>query len=428
MNIGVILAAGVSERFQSKVHKQYLKLNGKEVIFYTINGMKESGCFDEIIAVVDEDEYNSGYISNKYNIVCVKGGDKRNKSIKAAIDFIESNYKEVEKVVFHDCSRPFVRKETYREFIGLLDEHSAVVMSSDINDTLSTNEGVFVNRREYCLIQTPEAFYYDDIRNWFSPSRECTAIVNQMPDKSDILLYKPNSFNIKITYPEDLFLAEQFMNIDYLRLSSANKSHTKIEGKVLLLGGSGGVGQCIINAFKKDNVVYYAPTHKELDLRQLSIEDIKNVCPFEPDIIINVAAAYANDAVNILESYDMIFDVNLRSNLVLIEYAKTLDKKVHLVLMSSSSSTRGRENLTNYSAAKAALNSVVESQGETLHKQNIYVNALIPEKINTPLIAKLHEREINTRELLDAQEVVDSVMYYSTTEEYGKLVHIRKGL
>ena len=301
-------------------------------------------------------------------------------------------------------------------------------MSSDINDTLSTNEGIFVNRKEYCLIQTPEAFHFNDIKSWFSANSSYTAIVNQMPDKTAALLYKPNSFNIKITYPEDLFLAEQFMNIDYLSLSTAKNEYAKIKGKVLLLGGSGGVGQCIVQALKADGVEYFAPSHRELDLQGLTIESIKRACPFEPDVIINVAAAYADDSVNIVESYDKIFDVNLRSNLVLIEYAKTLGKRVNLVFMSSSSSTRGRENLTNYSAAKAALNSVVESQGETLHKSDIYVNALIPEKINTPLIAKLHKREINPRELLDAHEVIDAVMYYSTTDEYGKLIHIRKGL
>lgn len=164
MNVGVILAAGLSERFKSKVHKQYLKLNGKEVIYYSIIGMKESGCFDIIIAVVDGDEYESGYIANKYNVVCVKGGDKRNKSIKAAIDFVTNNYSNVDKIVFQDCSRPFVKKEIYLDFIDKLDDYSAVVMSSDINDTLSTNEGIFVNRKEYCLIQTPEAFHFNDIK------------------------------------------------------------------------------------------------------------------------------------------------------------------------------------------------------------------------------------------------------------------------
>ena len=71
----------------------------------------------------------------------------------------------------------------------------------------------------------------------------------------------------------------------------------------------------------------------------------------KPDVIINVAAAYANDDVPLLDSFDVIFNVNLRANLVLIEYAKKLNKKVNIVLMGSSSSTRGRENLTNYSTS-----------------------------------------------------------------------------
>jgi len=96
--------------------------------------------------------------------------------------------------------------------------------------------------------------------------------------------------------------------------------------------------------------------------------------------------------------------------------------------MSSSSSTRGRENLTNYSAAKAALNSFVESQSSALAKLQIYLNAVIPEKINTPLIGKLHKTEINTRELLGTEEVIDAVLHCATTKDYGKLIHLRKGL
>ena len=120
--------------------------------------------------------------------------------------------------------------------------------------------------------------------------------------------------------------------------------------------------------------------------------------------------------------------MNLKANLVLIEYAKKLKKRVNIVVMSSSSSTRGRENLTNYSAAKAALNSVVESQGMRLENSGIYLNALIPEKIDTPLIEKLHKTSINKRELLDAEEVIAAVVEYAQVRVGGKLVHIRKGL
>lgn len=140
------------------------------------------------------------------------------------------------------------------------------------------------------------------------------------------------------------------------------------------------------------------------------------------------AAAYANDEAGLVETFDKIFDVNLRSNLVLIEYAKQLKKRVNIVVMSSSSSTKGRENLTNYSAAKAALNSIVESQGKVLADMGIYLNAIIPEKIDTPLIGKLHKTVINKRELLDVDEVIDAVIEYSQVHEGGKLVHIRKGL
>ena len=42
MNIGVVLAAGDSQRFGGYMHKQYLKLNGKEVVSYGIREMQKN--------------------------------------------------------------------------------------------------------------------------------------------------------------------------------------------------------------------------------------------------------------------------------------------------------------------------------------------------------------------------------------------------
>ena len=426
MNVGVILAAGASERFQSKVHKQYLKLNGKEVIYYSIQAMREANCFDKIIAVVDEAEYQAGYVANKFNIVCIPGGSSRNASIKNALDYVQENGG-ADKILFHDCARPIIKKGLFAEFIDYLNEYRAVAMCTSITDSLITKDGTFVDRKEFSLIRTPEAFRFAELYADFDENRRDTAIINQLHDKSNICLYNDNTFDFKITYPEDLFLAEQLMRINYVHTYQKHATTTKI-GKVLLLGGSGGVGQAIREYFDKNGVEYYAPSHKELDLYYLSLQDVKEVCPFEPDVIINVAAAYANDDSGLIETFDKIFDVNLKSNLIFIEYAKTLHKQVNIVVMSSSSSTKGRENLTNYSAAKAALNSIVESQGQILAAQNIYLNAIIPEKIDTPLIGKLHKTAINKRELLDVEEVIDAVMEYAVIKEGGKLVHVRKGL
>lgn len=426
MNIGIILAAGASERFKSRVYKQYLKLNGKEVIFYSISAMRASKCFDEVIAVVDQDEYEKGYIKNKYSITCIPGGTNRNKSIKNALDYVKSHYNAT-KIVFHDCSRPIINSDSFKIFIDLLNEYDAVSMCTNIVDSLVTKEGQFIDRKNYSLIRTPEAFVFDKIYADFDETKKDTAIINQLFDKSNIHLYNNNTFDFKITYPEDLFLAEQLMRVNYVHSSHSQPIDNNI-GKVLLLGGSGGVGQAIAKYFEDNHIEYYSPTHDELDLNFLSVEDIVTVCPFEPDVIINVAAAYADDSAGLLETFEKIFDVNLRSNLVFIEYAKTLNKRVNIVVMSSSSSSRGRENLTNYSAAKAALNSIVESQGHSLAEQGIYLNAIIPEKINTPLIEKLHKTLIDKRELLDVDEVINAVLEFSQTTQSGKLVHIRKGL
>ena len=427
MNIGVILAAGASERFQSKVHKQYLKLNGKEVIYYSIKAMREANCFDKIIAVVDNDEYTQHYIAEKYSIICIPGGETRNISIKNALNYVKLNYNS-NLILFHDCSRPMINADILKKVIGFLDKYNGVAVCSDIKDSLVTKQGAFVNRNEFSLIRTPEAFVFDNIYADFDENKIDTAIINQLKDKSKVYLYNDNEFDFKITYPEDLFLAEQLMRINYAHTYHKQTVNTQTLGKILILGGSGGVGQAICHYLDKQNVEYFAPTHNELDLQYLTVKSIENVCPFAPDIIINVAAAYAGDDAGLIETFDKIFDVNLKSNLVLIEYAKSLHKRVNIVVMSSSSSTMGRENLTNYSAAKAALNSIVESQGKCLADMNIYINAIIPEKIDTPLIGKLHKTTINKRELLDVDDVIDAVMEYARVTVGGKLLHIRKGL
>lgn len=427
MNIGVILAAGDGKRFGGYMHKQYLKLNGKEVVAYTINAMRESEAFDEILLVVDEEEYNAGYIAKKYGVKCLKGGDTRNQSVKNAIDFIGSNYR-CDKVVFHDSVRPLIRAKRLREIIEDLDNYDAVVTVSKIGDSLVDDQFNHVNRDNYQLVQAPEAFRFSLLRNFDAKSR-ANAIISQLNEIS-ILRKESDVFNMKITYPEDLFICEQLARLNYY---SVNHNDRFISGKfpkrVLLLGGSGGIGGAIREFMDDNGISYLAPSHKELDLASMTVEHIKSFCKeFVPDAIINAAAAYFDDNAGLSDTFDTIFNVNVKANEILIEFAKTLEKKINLVFLSSSSSTKGRENLTNYSAAKAALNSIVESQAAILAKQQIYINAIIPEKVNTPLIKKLHKTAINERELLEPHDVINAIMYFAAASECGKLVHIRKGL
>ncbi|MCI5819930.1 MAG: SDR family oxidoreductase, partial [Acidaminococcus sp.] len=263
----------------------------------------------------------------------------------------------------------------------------------------------------------------------FNPLSRDLAIVSQVYN-AKILKLQSDVLNMKITYPEELFIAEQLMRLNYYSVNHNDKFEiNKLPERVLLLGASGGVGQAIKDYLDKNGIASKTPRHSELDMRNMSVKDVQDYLEdFVPDAIINAAATYYDDNDGLSRTFDDIFAVNVKANEILIEYALTVGKKINLVLMSSSSSTRGRKNITNYSAAKAALNSIVESQADSLAMQNVYLNAVIPEKVNTPLIEKLHKTKINTRELLEPEDVINAIMYFASSDEYGQLVHIRKGL
>ncbi len=427
MNIGVILAAGDSKRFGGYMHKQYLKLNGIEVVGYSIKAMKSCDEIDDIILVVDNEEFDSQYISKKYEVKCIRGGDTRNISIFNAIEFIKQNYV-CDKVIFHDSVRPLVNSSRFSDIICQLDGYDAVVTADEISDALVNKNYGGVKRNDYKLIQSPEGFRFDKIAN-FKFDNDALAIVSQV-ESSKIKTIKSNVFNMKITYPEDLFIAEQLMRLNYYSVNHNELFFcADVPRRVLLLGGSGGIGLAIKDFLIENDIVFKSPSHKDLDLKTITVNKIKEYCEdFIPDAIINAAAVYYDDNAGLSNTFNDIFAVNVKANEILIEYAKTLQSKINLVLLSSSSSTKGRENLTNYSAAKSALNSIVESQARILAEQNIFLNAVIPEKVNTPLIEKLHKTKINTRELLEPKDVINAIMYFSVAKEYGRLVHIRKGL
>lgn len=430
-NMGVILAGGVGTRFNGDIPKQYMKLNGKEIIAYSIDAFKSSKLLDELICVVNEAEYQEKNIQTKYNVICIKGGKSRNESLYNAIIFINKYYPNCEKVLIHEAARPFIKSEIIDKYLMLLDDYDAVVTASKITDSLGTINGQHVDRNNYCLIQAPEAFWIRDLLEHFSPNSDITGTVHQLPYQSNVYYNFDFKYNLKITYPEDLFVAEQLIKLKYYRrhIEDRDKVDKLVNKKALIFGATGGIGSEIVKMFQKMGVKMLAPSSKQLDLEIVSVKDVLNYCKdFKPDIIINAAAYSATDDDGLVNMFDKVFKINLKSNLILIEFAKLLNKRANLVLFSSSSSTKGRENLTLYSAAKVGVNSIVESLAEKMSKHGVYINAIVPEKINTPMIQKLHKGKVIYKELLSVEDILDAVIYYSSADTFGELAHIRRGL
>ncbi|MDR0220520.1 MAG: 2-C-methyl-D-erythritol 4-phosphate cytidylyltransferase [Lachnospiraceae bacterium] len=204
MNISIILSGGSGLRFGSEKPKQYHILGGKEVIAYVVEAVSRSRLTDKTLIVASAPlAYEADYAPS---------GKMHNDSVKSALDHIHAHYPECEKVVFLDAARPFVTGETVDKYYEFLDDYDAVITAQRITDSLG-KEGVrFVDRTDYFLIQKPEAFRFALLYEHFAAESAKTAIVQQLPDEARVYNYFDYGLNLKITYPDDIIIAEELMN------------------------------------------------------------------------------------------------------------------------------------------------------------------------------------------------------------------------
>lgn len=206
--IGVVLSAGVGARFKNNLPKQYHILNGKAVISYVIDTLKASEKVDDIL-VMCGDEYYCEKIAEEYDVKTLVGGASRNMTVKNALDYIIGSG-DYNKVLFLDSARPNQKVEYIDGCVDLLDEYDSVITTQYITDSLGSYNENYVDRKEYFLIQTPECFKVDVLKD-FDESSNCTAIVQQLDENAKIYCNYNLPNNIKITYENDIALASIIM-------------------------------------------------------------------------------------------------------------------------------------------------------------------------------------------------------------------------
>jgi 2-C-methyl-D-erythritol 4-phosphate cytidylyltransferase/2-C-methyl-D-erythritol 2,4-cyclodiphosphate synthase len=110
MNIGIILAAGNSTRFDNETPKQLYSINNKPIINHSIDILSQS--LDEVIIVTNT--YCSDKIKTNHTIL-VNDIDNRIESIKVALDYIGD--KKYNNILIHDAARPFITLDMISELL-----------------------------------------------------------------------------------------------------------------------------------------------------------------------------------------------------------------------------------------------------------------------------------------------------------------------
>lgn len=208
--IGVILAAGIGSRMNLDTPKQYLKINGKELLSYSIDAFRTSGRIQSIIVVVDSKDKIS-YVKDKYNVDAILGGNTRNESFLSALNHISSRYPECTRIIVNEAARPLITTKVIEDYIELLESNSVVYCIKDITDSLETADGHFVDRRNFKLVMSPEGYDFRVISKYFTSESETTFPGHTVPDGYSKYGYREYTNNIKVTYESDMVLITELL-------------------------------------------------------------------------------------------------------------------------------------------------------------------------------------------------------------------------
>ncbi|XCP84815.1 2-C-methyl-D-erythritol 4-phosphate cytidylyltransferase [Roseburia hominis] len=220
----IVLAAGKGSRMGTKVHKQYLEMAGRPVLYYSLRTFQESAVIDEIILVTGEGEeaYCQENIVDKYGFTKVKkiipGGAERYHSVHNGLQAMEEDG----YVFIHDGARPFVSVEIIERVYEQVKLEKACVVGMPVKDTIKiADDSEYVSdtpdRSRLWLIQTPQVFEkalvkkaYEDLMKAGESKVTDDAMVVEMMAGHAVKLVRGSYENIKITTPEDLKIGELF--------------------------------------------------------------------------------------------------------------------------------------------------------------------------------------------------------------------------
>ncbi|MBQ6084999.1 MAG: 2-C-methyl-D-erythritol 4-phosphate cytidylyltransferase [Bacteroidaceae bacterium] len=218
----ILVAGGKGTRMGGEVPKQFLPIGGRPVLMRTIDSFVEAFEAIHIILVLPESQQEYWHqlckeFNYKQPVEITSGGATRFHSVKNGLSRIPLDAEGV--VGVHDGVRPFVSIETIHRCYQVAEKHGAVVPVIPVVETvrqiLSDGSSQTVNRDDYRLVQTPQTFQIQLLKEAYCQPyqpffTDDASVVEAMGHP--ITLVEGNRENIKITTPADLKFAEMLVS------------------------------------------------------------------------------------------------------------------------------------------------------------------------------------------------------------------------
>lgn len=231
MITALIIAGGVGKRMGQDIPKQFIMVEDKPIIIYTLESFQKHPMIDRILVVCKkgwEDTlhaYAKEYHIDKLAWI-IEGGNSGQESIRNGVDFLKEHSTEDDTVVIHDGIRPLVDEIVLSDVIVKCKEFGNAVTSLPYNEQIFVKETEettkqYINRETLRRVSTPQAYQFDKLVWAYEKAfregigiSESSYTNTMMVDLGETLYFAVGSDkNIKLTTQDDLQLFKGYLRM-----------------------------------------------------------------------------------------------------------------------------------------------------------------------------------------------------------------------
>lgn len=231
MITGLIIAGGVGKRMGQDIPKQFITVEGKPIIIYTLESFEHHPLVDQVLVVCKSGWEDTlwGYIREfdlKKVRWIIEGGSKGQESINNGVQFLKQYADEDDTIIIHDGIRPLVDEIVLSDVIVKSKEFGNAVTSLPYNEQIfvkDTEETTkqYIDRNTLRRVSTPQAYQfgklawaYDKAINENIGMTDSSYTNTMMVELGETLYFAAGSDkNIKLTTTDDLELFKAYLKM-----------------------------------------------------------------------------------------------------------------------------------------------------------------------------------------------------------------------
>lgn len=228
-NYVILLAGGVGKRMGVEIPKQFIEVEGKPIIVYSIENFQKNDQVEKIVVVCVKDWIDE--VKNLVEKYCltkvewiIEGGNTGHDSIRNGVFFLKDKIDPDDYIIVHDAVRPILPQKAINEVISVAHENgnasSSIACHPPIVYTEDHKSGITdVDREHVMLTASPQAYKYSLVLKYYEKAEQENK--HDFTFTSTLLIHygervyfaQGTTCNIKVTTKEDLALMSALIKI-----------------------------------------------------------------------------------------------------------------------------------------------------------------------------------------------------------------------